>query len=69
MTFYKVKVSKEFIEEASSEFAAESGALVDMSYNLDREIHTPLSIRGYVNIKTMPLTEEEFKELGVVMND
>lgn len=67
MTFYKVVVSKEFIEEASSDFEAENEALNDMSYHLDRNLHTPLSIRKSLDIKARPLTESEYKELEKVM--
>lgn len=67
MRFYNVKISKEFIEGANSEFDAESEALDDMKYNLDSNIHTLKSIRENVKIETRPLTEEEFKEVEKVM--
>jgi len=67
MSYFKVKISMEFIEQGEREFDAEDEALNDMRYNLDNTIHTPKSIRENVKIESRPLTEEEFNELEKVM--
>lgn len=68
MSFYKVTILKEFIEEANNIEQAIDGAVIDLEYHLDRQIHDDVSIPRYLNIKARELNKEEKKELEKVMN-
>jgi hypothetical protein len=66
--FFKVTITKEFIEEADSDMAAKLEAVADLQYHVDKNIHTPLSIMESLDIQSRPLTESEYQELDEAMH-